>query len=106
MEDQKKQPVFLQEVKVRGNQLVDKVREIIEEGNARRVIIKKDNRTVLEFPLSVGVGGATAAIFLAPTLAAVGAFAALVTDVQIVIERTEEHKPDDLIVPPDQGSDF
>jgi len=42
---------------------------------------------VMEFPLSVGVGGATAAIVLAPTLAAVGAFAALVSEVEVVIER-------------------
>lgn len=82
-----KHNVILQEVKVRGDQLVEKVREIIEEGNARRVLVKKDGRTVIEFPLSVGVGGATAALFLAPTLAAIGAFAALVTDVTVEIER-------------------
>lgn len=82
-----KQRVILQEVKVRGDQLVGKVREAIEEGNARRVLIKKDGRTVIEFPLSVGVGGATAALFFAPTLAAIGAFAALVTDVTVEIER-------------------
>lgn len=82
-----KQNVILQEVKVRGDQLVEKVRETIEEGNARRVLVKKDGRTVIEFPLSVGVGGATAALFFAPTLAAIGAFAALVTDVTVEIER-------------------
>jgi hypothetical protein len=75
-------------IKVQSNRLVDKVREIIEEGNARRIIIRKDGRTVMEFPLSVGVGGATAAIVLAPTLAAVGAFAALVSEVEVVIERS------------------
>lgn len=74
-------------IKVESNRLVDKVREIIEEGNARRIIIRKEGRTVMEFPLSVGVGGATAAIVLAPTLAAVGAFAALVSEVEVVIER-------------------
>ncbi|NBB75275.1 MAG: DUF4342 domain-containing protein [Bacteroidetes bacterium] len=74
-------------IKVKSNRLVDKVREIIEEGNARRIIIRKEGRTVMEFPLSVGVGGATAAIVLAPTLAAVGAFAALVSEVEVVIER-------------------
>lgn len=74
-------------IKVQSNRLVEKVREIIEEGNARRIIIRKEGRTVMEFPLSVGVGGATAAIVLAPTLAAVGAFAALVSEVEVVIER-------------------
>ena len=81
-----KQHVIFQEVKVKGDQLVEKVREVIEEGNARRVLIKKDGKTVIEFPLSVGVGGATAALFFAPTLAAIGAFAALVTDVTVQIE--------------------
>ena len=82
--------VTMDEIKVKGSELVDKVKEIIEEGNARRVIIKKEGRTMLEFPLSVGVGGATAAIFFTPVLAAVGALAALVTDVKIVVERVAE----------------
>ena len=84
----------IDEVKVKGNQLVGKVKEIIEEGNARRVTIRKDGRTLLEFPLSVGVGGATAAVFLMPTLAAVGALAALVTDVEVVVERIAEEVKD------------
>ncbi|ACY48999.1 DUF4342 domain-containing protein [Rhodothermus marinus] len=73
--------------KVKGGQLLDRIREIIEEGNARRVILKKDDRVLLEFPLSVGVGGAAAAVLFAPTLAAVGAIAALVSDVDVIIER-------------------
>jgi hypothetical protein len=77
----------LQEIKIKGNQLVDRVREVVEEGNARRIIVKKDGRTVMEFPLSVGVGGAAAAILLSPTLAAIGAFASLASDVHIVVER-------------------
>ena len=80
----------MEEIKVKGNQLVDKVKEVIEEGNARRVSIRKDDRTLLEFPLTVGLGGATAAIFFTPVLAAVGALAALVTDVEVIIERVHE----------------
>jgi len=45
---------------------------------------------LLELPLTVGVGGATAAVFLMPTLAAVGALAALVTDVDVIVERVAE----------------
>ncbi len=90
MVDKEKVRISIEEMKVKGNQLVDKVKEIIEDGNAKRVSIRKDGRTLLEFPLSVGVGGATAAIFLMPTLAAVGALAALVTDVEIEVEREEE----------------
>ena len=89
MIDQEKVKVRIREFKVRGGQLVDKVREVIEEGNARRIIIKKEGRVLLEFPLSVGVGGAAAALLLAPTLAAVGAIAALVTDVHVIIEEID-----------------
>ncbi len=76
-----------EQIKVKGNQLKEKVREIIEEGTARRVIIQKDDRVLLEFPLAIGIGGAAAAILLHAPLTAVGAIAALVTDVQIIIER-------------------
>lgn len=76
----------LEEVKVAGNQLVEEVRQLIREGQARRVTIKKGDHVYMEIPLSFGIGGAMAAIWLAPTLAAVGAIAALVTDVELVVE--------------------
>ena len=103
MEDREKLTVTLQEIKVKGNQLVDRVRDIIEEGNARRIIIKKDGRSVMEFPLSVGLGGAAAAILISPTLAAIGAFASLVSDVQIVVEQVDSSTTD-LIVPGDSNA--
>ncbi len=77
----------LEKIKIRGNQLIDRVRDAIEEGTARRILVQKDNRTVMEFPLVIGVGGAAAAIMLAPTLAAIGAFASLASDIQVIIER-------------------
>lgn len=95
MIDQEKVKVRIREFKVKGGQLVDKVREVIEEGNARRIIIKKEDRVLIEFPLSVGVGGAAAALLLAPMLAAVGAIAALVTDVHVVIEEIDQAKAED-----------
>lgn len=89
--------ISFENIKVKSGQLKDKVREIIEEGTARRVIIQKDGRTLLEFPLAIGLGGAAAAILLHAPLTAVGAIAALVTDVQIIIEReTPQIEPDDL----------
>ena len=78
---------IIHEVKVKGGQLLDKVREIIDEGNARRIIIKTEDRTLFEIPMMAGVGGAAAAVFFAPALAAIGAIAALVTDVSVVVER-------------------
>jgi hypothetical protein len=89
MQNQDKTKVVIEEMKVRGSQLVDKVREVVEEGNTRKISIQRDGKTLVEFPLSVGVGGAAAAILIAPVLAAVGAIAALVSDVRLVIERVE-----------------
>ena len=80
----------LEELKVEGGQLSDRVRKIIEEGKARKITIKKGDRVLGEFPLVAGVGGATAAVILAPTIAAVAAIGGLVTDVSIVIHRKDE----------------
>lgn len=85
-----------QEIKVKGNQLVDRVRAIIEEGNARRISIRKEGRSLIELPLSVGVGGAAAAVLIAPMLAAVGAVAALVSDVSVVVEHDPDQKVEAL----------
>ncbi len=76
-----------EEFKVNGEELLGKVKEIIREGNARRLIIKdKDGKTMIEIPLTAGVVG----IVIAPVLAAVGAIAALVTECSIIVERNEE----------------
>lgn len=74
-----------EEFKISGEQLVKKVKELVHEGNIRRVIVKQDNRTLMEIPLTLGVAG----ILLAPTLAALGALAALVTECTIVVEKAE-----------------
>lgn len=98
-------PKVLQEVKVKGSQLLDRVREIVDEGNARRIIIRNNDRVLLEFPLSVGVGGTAAALLIAPQLAAIGAIAALLTDVEIVIEREQEEvNPPSSIITTDAAS--
>ncbi|HJP96672.1 MAG TPA: DUF4342 domain-containing protein [Candidatus Saccharimonadales bacterium] len=73
-----------EEFKVKGDDLVRKVKEIIAEGNVRRIIIKdKSGKTMVELPLTVGVVG----VILAPVLAALGAIAALVTECTIAVER-------------------
>lgn len=87
MTDSNKKGINIEKLKVEGSQLVDKVKEIINDSSARRVTIKKDDKTMLEVPLVVGVGGAAAAVLFAPVLAAVGAFAALVSDVDVIVER-------------------
>ena len=73
-----------EEFKVSGEELLKKVKELIKEGNVRKVTIKdKDGKPILSFPLTLGVVGAV----LAPMLAAVGAVAALVTECTISVER-------------------
>jgi len=74
------------EFKVKGEDLLKKVREIIHEGNVSRIIIKNsEGKTYIEIPVSIGVIGA----LLAPILAAVGALAALAADFTIEVERRE-----------------
>jgi uncharacterized membrane protein len=73
-----------EEFKVKGEDLVDRVKQLIEEGNIRRISIKnKSGKTIIVVPLTIGVVGA----IIAPVLAAVGAIAALVTECTIVVER-------------------
>ena len=75
--------------KVQGGELVDRVRQLVHEGNVRRIVIKQGDRGIAEFPLTAGVVG----VVFAPVLAAVGAIAALVTDCSIAVQR-EEWVPD------------
>ena len=71
---------------VSGNNLVDRVRELLHEGNVTRVIVKNEGgKTLLEIPASVGVVG----VVLAPWLAALGVVAALVAKCKIIVERRE-----------------
>ena len=80
----------LHEIKLAGNQLVDKVRDLIEEGNVRRIVIKKEDRVLFELPLTVGVGAGAAAVLVSPVLAALGAVAGLGADITLVVERDPE----------------
>ena len=76
-----------EEFKVDGEQLLAKVKELIREGNVRRIGIRdKEGKTIAEFPLTIGVLGAV----LAPPLAAIGAIAALVTECSIFVEREDK----------------
>ncbi|MGW8268238.1 MAG: DUF4342 domain-containing protein [Longimicrobiales bacterium] len=75
--------------RVAGERLLSKVKELIKEGNIRRITIKNDeDKTLIEIPLTFGVVGAA----LFPVWAAVGAIAALVTDCSIEVER---HEPEE-----------
>ncbi len=75
---------------VSGNQIVDKIKQLIHEGNIRKVRLLHGGRTVLEIPLSIGAPAAALGILVAPVLAALGAFAALVTECTIEVEKIEK----------------
>ena len=75
---------------VAGNQLVDKVKQLIHEGNIRKVRLLHEERTLIEIPLSIGAPATAIVILAAPVLAALGAFAALVTECTIEVEKAEE----------------
>lgn len=75
---------------VSGSQLVDKMKQLIHEGNIRRVRIIHQGKTVLEIPLSIGAPAAAIGIMVAPVLAAVGAFAALITECTVEVEKIED----------------
>ena len=78
--------VRTEEFSVNGEDLLARIKEILHEGNIRRIIIKKQGGgTVMEIPMTLGVVGA----LIAPQLAAIGAIAALVTEATVVVEKAE-----------------
>jgi hypothetical protein len=70
-------------IKAEGSEILDQLKKLIQEGNVRRVVVKQGDRTIAEFPLTVGVVGTV----FAPVLAAVGAVIALVQDCSIEVEK-------------------
>jgi hypothetical protein len=75
-----------EEFAVDGELLLTKVKELLHEGNIRRISIKnEDGKVLIDFPMTLGVVGA----LLAPQLAAIGAVAALVTKCTLVVEKEE-----------------
>jgi len=77
---------------VSGSQLMEKVKQLIHEGNIRKVRLIHEGRTLIEIPLSIGAPAAALGILAAPVLAAIGAFAALVAECTIEVEKVEKHK--------------
>ncbi|MGA2361118.1 MAG: DUF4342 domain-containing protein [Candidatus Aminicenantales bacterium] len=76
----------MEEFRVTGGEILNKIKEIIHEGNARRIILKDEHGKIfMEIPLTVGVVGALAV----PILAAVGAIAALASNLTIVVEKID-----------------
>jgi len=85
----------MDEFKVKGEELLSKVKEIIHQGNIRKIIIKNDSgKTYLEVPVTIGVVG----LVLAPVWAAIGALAALASSFDIqVIKKGEKEEPEEKV---------
>jgi hypothetical protein len=84
MSEPRQERMWTEELKVQGDALLGKVKELAHEGNVRRIIIKdSQGKTLIEVPLTLGVVG----VLVAPVAAAVGAIAALAAEYSIVVER-------------------
>ena len=76
---------YWESIKAEGDHLLERLKELVHEGNVRRVVVQHEGRTVAEFPLTASVLGA----LIAPVAAAIGAIAALLKDCTIAVERAE-----------------
>jgi hypothetical protein len=92
---QREDGTWTEEVLVAGGELVDRVKQLVAEGNVRRLIVKKPSgETLVEIPLTAGVLAGGAMILIAPVLAVLGAIAGLLAQVKLEVVRSappEEH---------------
>ena len=90
-EPEKQERSWTEEIKVTGSELVDRIKDLMEEGNVRRLIIRKpDGQSLLEIPLTAGVAVGGVVTIMAPVLAAIGALAALVAEFKVEVVREDE----------------
>jgi hypothetical protein len=90
---EKEERTWIEEIEIAGSELVGRVKELITEGNVRRLIIKKPNDDLLlEIPLTAGVAVGGVVTIMAPVLAALGAMAALLAKVKVQVVRVEKGK--------------
>jgi len=96
MNDEHKGASITERVTVAGTELVGYVKGLIEQGNVRRLIIRKpDGDVLLEVPLTAGIAVSGALALMVPVFAALGAMAALVAKVQVEIVRTDDEEVDE-----------
>ncbi len=87
---------FKEEITGSINEIINQVKKLIREGNARRVIIQdKDGKVLFQSQLTVGIGGAALLTTIAPIVSAIGMFALFMNDVKIIVERYPEEGSDD-----------
>ena len=87
---------FTEEIEIAGDKLIERIKEIVEEGNVRSLRLKaSDGDIVLETPLTIGVVAGGAVALAAPWLAVLGVIAALVTHVTVEVVREVDEDKDD-----------
>jgi hypothetical protein len=80
----------VEEFELSGDKVVAKIKELVHEGNVRRISLQtEEGNTLIEVPLTLGVAGAVAGTVVAPVWAAIGAIAAMLVKLKIVVERVE-----------------
>ena len=91
----KDKKTFREEIEIAGSELISRVKEIIKEGNIRKLIFKKDTGEVIfELPLTAGVAVGGVTILIAPVLVAIGAVAGLLARVKVEVIRIDNGKPE------------
>lgn len=87
---------FFEEFKVSSKQLLSRVKELVREGNIRRIMIKDRNgRTVVETPLTIGVAGAGGLLALAPFITVIGVVAIYFSNAKVIVERYKNEDKDE-----------
>jgi hypothetical protein len=95
-EPDRRDGTWSEEIMVRGSELVDRVKELVAEGNVRRLIIKKPGgEALIEIPLTAGVLAGGAMILIAPLLAILGTIAGLLAEVKVEVVRSGPAKDED-----------
>lgn len=105
MTDKDRRPLS-EEISVAGAELVEKVKELIREGNVTRVIVRRPTgEALVEIPLTAGIGIAGLLTLMTPVLAALGAMAALIADFRVQIEREPKRSEDAIAELPRDASE-
>ncbi len=96
MTEEQETQTWTERVELAGSELVEKVKQLIDEGNVRRLIIRDQNdKVIVEIPLTAGVAGVALMTWLTPVLAALGAMAALLAKVKVDIVRVEDEEEEE-----------
>ncbi len=97
-----KADTLFEEIKGGVNEVISRIRELIKEGSARRLIIKnKEGETVFQTQLAFGVSGAALISAMAPVISAIGMFAMFLNDYQILVEKVADEDHDEYEVDAD-----